>query len=105
MAMDKKYLKFSCLGKLVTCKGTVIKARHTNVVCLYLTFKCKACGGLQLVKQLDEYYTLPLRCPTKGCKAQSKFSPMFSCPYNRIIKWQMITIQELLGTEEVYIFN
>lgn len=89
------------LGKLVTLKGTVIRAAHTKLICEYLAFKCSHCEGSQLIKQTDGCYTLPTRCPTKGCRAVSKFSPIINSQFNRNINWQIIKIQELL-TEEVY---
>lgn len=88
-------------GKLVTIGGTVIKAGHVRLICQYLTFTCSSCNGTQLVKQIDGSYTLPLNCPTKNCRAQSKFSPIYSSNSNRTVSWQAIKIQELIGTEQV----
>lgn len=92
------------LGKLVSLKGTVIRAAHTKLVCEYLAFKCSQCEGSQLVKQIDGCYTIPTRCPTKGCRALSSFTPIINSPFNRNINWQIIKIQEIL-TEEVGILH
>lgn len=90
------------LGKLVTLKGTVIRAAHTKLVCQYLAFKCSQCEGSQLVKQIDGCYTVPPRCPRKGCRSLSNFSPIIDSPFNRNVNWQIIKIQELIEAEEVY---
>ncbi|KAJ8934470.1 hypothetical protein NQ314_013345 [Rhamnusium bicolor] len=98
--LQLKHLKVNYYGKLVSIKGTVIKAGHVKVICHYMAFSCSLCTGTQLVKQIDGIYTVPTSCPTKGCRVQSNFNPLHSSSFNRTISWQSIKIQELLGTEE-----
>ncbi|KAG5881754.1 hypothetical protein JTB14_029082 [Gonioctena quinquepunctata] len=98
--MQLKDLRVNCYGKLVTIKGTVIKASHVKLICQYLTFSCNICSGTQIVKQIDGAYTTPIKCPTIGCSTQSNFSPEPSSVFNRTISWQPIKVQELLGTEQ-----
>ncbi|KAJ8937576.1 hypothetical protein NQ318_023107 [Aromia moschata] len=73
--LQLKTLKVNYYGKLVSIKGTVIKAGHVKVVCQYMAFSCGTCAGTQLVKQVDGVYSLPTSCPTKGCRSESARIP------------------------------
>nr|CAI5856089.1 unnamed protein product [Callosobruchus analis] len=98
--MKIKDLKVNYFSKLVTVKGTVIKAGQVKLVCQYLAFQCCSCGGTQMVRQTDGAYTPPARCPTRGCHSQKHFVPLHTSRFNRIITWQSMKIQELLGIEQ-----
>ncbi|CAG9821174.1 unnamed protein product [Phaedon cochleariae] len=93
-------LRVNYLEKLVTIRGTVIKASHVKQICQYMTFSCKACSGTQITKQVDGAFTVPLNCKTKGCRAQSKFHAIHDSTFNRTVSRQSIKIQELLGTDQ-----
>ncbi|CAH1977529.1 unnamed protein product [Acanthoscelides obtectus] len=95
-----KDLKVNYYSKLVTVKGTVIKAGQVKLVCQYLAFQCASCEGTQMITQSDGGYTLPTKCLTRGCHSQKNFIPLHISPYNRIITWQSIKIQELMGNEQ-----
>ncbi|XP_074039743.1 DNA helicase MCM8 isoform X2 [Leptinotarsa decemlineata] len=98
--LQLKDLRVNCYGKLVTVKGTVIKAGHVKLMCQYMTFSCSICSGTQIVKQVDGTYTPPTKCQTVGCRAQSNFNAEPMSNFNRTMSWQSIKIQELLGSEQ-----
>lgn len=87
------------VGKIISIRGTVIKAAHTKLMCTYLPFSCSNCTGVQIVKQNDGVYTLPSKCKTQECKARSNFIPLHSSKYNKTIAWKTIKIQEVIGFE------
>ncbi|KAJ8972971.1 hypothetical protein NQ317_019318 [Molorchus minor] len=102
--LQLKHLKVNYYGKLVSIKGTVIKAGQVKIICQYLAFACCSCSGTQLVKQVDGLFSSPISCPTRGCKVISNFVGLYDSPFTRTISWQSIKIQELLGIEQFSTF-
>lgn len=88
-----KDLKANLFEKLVTLKGTVIKISTPRLYCQYLAFKCGTCECIQVLKQIDGNYTLPIKCLSKGCKSHN-FTPQLTSPYTRTINFQTIKLQE-----------
>ncbi|RZC35205.1 DNA helicase MCM8 [Asbolus verrucosus] len=95
-----KEIRVNCYSKLVSVRGTVIKAAGIKIMCQYMAFSCSTCTGVQVIKQNEGGFTLPTKCTTEGCRAQSNFNPLHSSPYTRTINWQAIKIQELVGNDE-----
>uniref|UniRef100_A0A1Y1K104 DNA helicase MCM8 n=1 Tax=Photinus pyralis TaxID=7054 RepID=A0A1Y1K104_PHOPY len=92
-----KNLKTNTFGTLVSIRGTVVKASITRQLCVKeMAFNCVNCNGSQLVEQLDGAYTIPTSCPTKGCKSQSSFTPIFNS-FTVAPNWQCLKVQELIG--------
>ncbi|CAH1099457.1 unnamed protein product [Psylliodes chrysocephalus] len=98
--MQLRDLRVNLFGKLVTIRGTVIKASHEKLVSQYLTFACGTCSGTQIIEQTDGLYTLPTKCQTHDCKSRSNFSVVHDSPFNRVVSWQSIKIQEVLWTDQ-----
>ncbi|CAG9854115.1 unnamed protein product [Phyllotreta striolata] len=98
--MQLRDLRVEYMDKLVTIRGTVIKASREKLVSQYLTFSCSNCSGTQITKQLDCKYTIPTGCLTKDCRARSNFKAVLDSPFNRVISLQSIKIQEVLWIEQ-----
>lgn len=98
-------MRFFISGRLISLKGTVIKAANVKIMYQYMAFSCSRCTGIQIVKQPDNIFTIPKKCTTEGCGAKSNFQALFSSPFTRTIDFQQIKIQELLGTDEVNFFT
>ena len=82
-------------------KGTVIKAGFLKLLCQHMTFKCKRCTGTQCIKQVDGNFTLPTKCPSKGCQNRTSFIPQYYSENTRTINCQTIKLQELIGNDQV----
>ncbi|KAJ3649280.1 hypothetical protein Zmor_021032 [Zophobas morio] len=95
-----KDIRVNNYNKLVSLRGTVIKAANIKIMYQYMVFSCSTCTGVQVFKQVDNVYTVPNKCLTSGCRAQSNFKPLYNSPYTRTISFQSIKIQELLGSDE-----
>ncbi|KAK5640836.1 hypothetical protein RI129_009383 [Pyrocoelia pectoralis] len=92
-----KNLKTDSFGTLVSIRGTVVKASNTRqLLSKEIAFNCANCRGTQLVEQIDGVYTVPSRCPTKGCKAQTSFNPIFDSE-TKTVNWQCLKVQELVS--------
>ncbi|XP_044264035.1 DNA helicase MCM8-like [Tribolium madens] len=87
-------------GRLISLKGTVIKASNVKIMYQYMAFSCAICTGIQVLKQPDNIFTAPNKCLTDGCKAHSNFQALHSSSFTRTISWQYIKIQELIGNDE-----
>ncbi|XP_018328891.1 DNA helicase MCM8 [Agrilus planipennis] len=98
--LQLKNLKVNYFGKLVTVRGTVIKAGNVKLLYNYIEFSCGSCSGTQVVKQIGGNLTIPTKCPTKGCRAQFNFTPLILSPYTIHKDWQTIKLQELVGIEQ-----
>ncbi|KAF5294396.1 hypothetical protein FQR65_LT10761 [Abscondita terminalis] len=93
-----KNLKTNCFSSLVSVCGTVIKASNTRqLLTKESLFKCGNCNGTQVLQHIDNVYSVPKFCPTKGCRAQSKFVCTLDSPQTRTVNWQSLKIQELIG--------
>ncbi|XP_049817342.1 DNA helicase MCM8-like isoform X2 [Aethina tumida] len=99
-SLQLKDLRVNYYGKLVSVRGTVIKSGNIKIICSYMTFLCSSCSSLQTVQQTDGNYTLPSKCITTKCRAQSNFIPQHSSVHTKTISYQSIRIQELIGTEQ-----
>ncbi|EFA06449.1 DNA helicase MCM8 [Tribolium castaneum] len=95
-----KDIRVNNYGRLISLKGTVIKAANVKIMYQYMAFSCATCTGIQVVKQPDNIFTVPNKCLTEGCKARSNFQALHSSPFTRTISWQHIKIQELIGNDE-----
>lgn len=85
----------------MSVRGTVIRVSNVKLICRWMAFECGSCRGKQVLKQPDGVYTVPTRCDTNGCKAQTRFTPVLSSPHTRTDNWQMLKLQELVGTDQV----
>ncbi|KAK4874713.1 hypothetical protein RN001_014073 [Aquatica leii] len=99
--LNLKNLRTNCFGTLTSIRGTVIKASSTRqLLTKEILFECGNCEGRQVVQQIENTYTLPKGCPTKGCRAQSNFCPILDSPLTRTVDWQCLKIQELIGANQ-----
>jgi DNA helicase MCM8 len=93
-------VRVNCYGKLVSLRGTVIKAANIKIMYQYMAFSCSTCTGIQVIRQPEGVFTLPNKCVTEGCRAQSNFKSLHASPYTRTVSWQPIKIQELVGNDQ-----
>ncbi|XP_072387605.1 DNA helicase MCM8-like [Diabrotica undecimpunctata] len=98
--MQLRDLRVNYFGKMVTIRGTVIKASQVKLISQFWTFSCTACSGTQVLRQPDGVYTVPSKCQTKDCTARSNFSVDHDSPFNKVISWQSIKIQEPLWADQ-----
>lgn len=81
-------------GRLVTIRGTVIRAGAVQLLCAWLAFQCPACGAEQVVRQPDGRTVTPTACRTAECRTQSGFVPLLGSPHTRTEALQSIRLQE-----------
>lgn len=94
-----KQVKVDTFGRLVTVRGTAMKASNVRLKCEAIAFSCGSCGGIQVLPQ-DGPYKCPSRCPVKGCKAQSNFEPLLTREHTKTVSWQTMKLQEVAGCDE-----
>ena len=85
-----RLMKSSCIGKLVSLKGTVVRMSSIRPLVQQLDFVCSKCGMTMSCKFPDGKYTPPSSCGTDGCKSR-QFSPMRSTA--QCVDWQKIRLQ------------
>lgn len=86
-------LKVSSYGRLVTVRGTIIRASAAQLLCTWMAFRCATCSSEQAIRQTDGCLTPPARC-RDGCRARSNFTPLLSSAFTRTESLQMVRLQE-----------
>ncbi|XP_058055672.1 DNA helicase MCM8-like [Anopheles bellator] len=86
-------IKVNTSGKLVSVRGTIIRAGAAQIKNAWCAFRCGACGNKQAVQQKDGIYTLPSSCHS-GCKARSNFVLLPQSIFTRTESYQTIRLQE-----------
>lgn len=97
--MQLKNLKVNYYEKLASVRGTVIRVSNVKFMCNWMAFECEICENVQVVKQPDGIYTKPTKCITKMCKSH-KFDPVLSSSQTVTNSWQLLKLQECVGTEQ-----
>lgn len=97
--MQLKNLKVNYYEKLASVRGTVIRVSNVKFMCNWMAFECEICENVQVVKQSDGIYTKPTKCITKMCKSH-KFDPVLSSSQTVTNSWQLLKLQECVGTEQ-----
>ena len=85
-----RLLKASCIGKLVSLKGTVVRMSSVKPLVQQMDFVCSKCGTTIACNFLDGKYTPPAGCLTDGCKSR-QFLPIRSSA--QCTDWQKIRLQ------------
>ncbi|XP_055635783.1 DNA helicase MCM8 isoform X2 [Toxorhynchites rutilus septentrionalis] len=92
-----RQMKVNSFGKLISVRGTVIRAASSQILNSWMTFSCSLCHGQQAIQQTDGLLVVPNSC-RDGCKARSNFVPLRSSIYTRTEAFQTIRLQEsMLG--------
>ncbi|XP_053680004.1 DNA helicase MCM8 [Anopheles nili] len=86
-------IKVSSFGKLVSIRGTIIRAGASQIMNTWCAFRCAQCGNEQAVYQKDGIYTTPTSCHS-GCKARSHFVLLQQSIFTRMEAYQTIRLQE-----------
>ena len=77
-------------GKLVTIKGTVVRASGIKPMITELDFQCLKCGCSTAVRFADGIYAPPTTCSADGCRGRS-FLPQRSTA--KAVDWQKLRLQ------------
>ena len=77
-------------GKLVTIKGTVVRASGIKPMITELDFLCLKCSCSTDVRFADGIYAPPAACSADGCRGRS-FLPQRSTA--KAIDWQKLRLQ------------
>lgn len=91
--VNLRSLKVSSYGRLVTVRGTIIRASAVQLVCIWMAFRCSSCKSEQAIRQIDGCLTPPSKC-RDGCRSRSAFTPLLSSPFTRTDAVQMVRLQE-----------
>ncbi|XP_071453404.1 DNA helicase MCM8 [Hetaerina americana] len=94
-----KNLKTNYYGKLVSIRGTIIRAGNIKLLCDWLAFECSNCQKVQCVRQPEGVFTQPHKCITNACRSKT-FSPQRSSPLTQTVNWQSVRLQEILGDDQ-----
>lgn len=85
--------------ELVAVRGTVVRASEVRPRYMTMGFACHHCGTVQAVEQLAGYFTIPSKCPVRGCRSRS-FKEQPSSHLTKLVDWQSLRLQELEETRE-----
>ncbi|KAG8226903.1 hypothetical protein J437_LFUL007817 [Ladona fulva] len=94
-----KHLKTNLYGKLISVRGTIIRAGNIKLLCDWLAFSCNSCQNVQCVKQPEGIYTQPTKCRTGGCRSKS-FTPQRSSLLTLTVNWQSVRLQEIVADDQ-----
>ena len=83
-------IKADCIGRLVSVRGTVVRATAPQPLVTSLEFVCGKCGAAQRVPFPDGRYTPPAGCAEHGCRSRT-FMPLR--PSAACIDWQRVALQ------------
>ncbi|XP_064477165.1 DNA helicase MCM8-like [Ornithodoros turicata] len=92
-------IRTAICGELVAVRGTVVRASEVRPQYAMMGFDCLHCGTSQAVEQPAGYFTLPTKCPTRGCRSRS-FKEKPSSALTKLTDWQSLRLQELEETRE-----
>ncbi|CAD7093672.1 unnamed protein product [Hermetia illucens] len=96
-AVNLRALKVNNYDRLVSVRGTVIRAGATQILCTWMAFACPNCNAEQSIRQPEGVFTAPSSCKG-GCRTRSNFTELLSSPYTRTEPFQTIRLQEsMLG--------
>lgn len=95
--MALKNLKAAYIDKLVSVRGTVVKASTVRPLVVQMTFECSKCKSDILRIFPEGKFSPPLVCTLHGCKSKT-FNPIRSSA--RKIDFQKIRLQELLKSQD-----
>ncbi|XP_058766640.1 probable DNA helicase MCM8 [Vicia villosa] len=92
-----KNLKAAYIGKLVSVRGTAVKASTVRPLVVEMSFECSKCK--QSITRIfpDGKFSPPSTCNLNGCKSKF-FNPLRSTA--KTIDFQKIRVQELLKHED-----
>lgn len=91
--VNLRSLKVSSYGRLVTVRGTIIRASAVQLLCTWMAFRCSSCKSEQAIRQIDGCLTPPAKC-RDGCRSRSAFVPLLGSPFARTEAVQMVRLQE-----------
>ena len=91
-------IKTEFIGKFITVRGHVTKARPKRLRVTSSDFSCSKCGEQFRHGFVEGRYSMPSNCPTKRCRSRS-FSILRSTA--RYIDFQEIRLQELQDETQV----
>ncbi|KAG8376518.1 hypothetical protein BUALT_Bualt09G0071700 [Buddleja alternifolia] len=91
-----KNLKAAYIDRLVSVRGTVMKASTVRPLVIQMSFSCAKCGTAITRDFPDGKFSPPPRCEMQACKSRN-FNPIRSTA--RPVDFQKIRIQELLKSE------
>ncbi|XVE61753.1 hypothetical protein DITRI_Ditri06bG0065200 [Diplodiscus trichospermus] len=92
-----KNLKAAYIDKLVSVRGTVVKASTVKPLVIKLNFSCEKCTTEIPRMFPDGKFSPPTACTLHGCKSRT-FKPIRSSA--QAIDFQKIRLQELLKSED-----
>lgn len=85
-------IKSNCIGRMVSIRGTVVRASGIKPLPVTLSLYCLKCGGTFSHALYDGMYTNPMICGASArCKAQ-KFKPVMQ--HSKCKDWQRVRLQE-----------
>ena len=87
-------IKADSIGRLVSVRGTVVRATTTQPVGTELEFVCGKCGAAQRVAFPDGRFAAPATCTEHGCRSRT-FVPNKSA--SACIDWQRVGLQVRRG--------
>lgn len=97
--VNLRSLKVSSYGRLVTVRGTIIRASAVQLLCTWMAFRCSSCKSDQAIRQVDGCLTNPAKC-RDGCRTRSSFLPLLSSPFTRTEAVQMVRLQESMQGDQ-----
>ncbi|KAH1123282.1 hypothetical protein J1N35_006442 [Gossypium stocksii] len=92
-----KKLKAAYIDKLVSVRGTVVKASNVKPLVIKMNFACEKCATEIPRSFPDGKFSPPSACTIHGCKSRT-FKPIRSSA--QAIDFQKIRLQELLKSED-----
>lgn len=93
-----RQLKSSCIGRLASVRGTVVRMGHIRPLITQLQFSCAKCGAKATCAFPDGRYAPPSKCPGgEGCRSRT-FTPDRSTAV--CVDWQKVRVQEVMGADK-----
>eukprot|EP00793_Prasinoderma_coloniale_P002998 PRCOL_00006464-RA len=84
-------LRANCVGRLVSVRGTVVRASAVRPLVTMLEFKCEKCGEVSAVPMPDGVFNPPTKCGVNGCRS-GRLVPRRKTA--RLVDWQRVRLQE-----------
>jgi hypothetical protein len=82
-------------GRLVTIRGTVVRASNVKPLVTHLDFLCSKCGEMTSQQLVDGIYQPPTSCKGDGCRGRTFLPHRKSA---KTMDWQKLRIQVLSHT-------
>lgn len=83
-------VKADSIGRLVSVRGTVVRATTAQPLVVEMEFVCGKCGAPQRVPFPDGRFAPPAGCAEHGCRSRT-FAPNRAA--SRCIDWQRVALQ------------